>query len=215
MCVCVTPHTRATTLLFIMWPKKQNKSAKHCEWESSIVVDCSGAIYVVFMDSVYFFFCLRSGSLCGSMETVQDDAERKSSQHGFQRCILSLQTVRTRQEKKKNSSREPLGGVQAFGLKPLFGKKVCRVTRDKGASECCSDGSFPRVEVDFASPCSHRCMLKFIPTASQTRTTDRHCWEKTEISRSFECVRFLFFFGLLSSSLLFQKQNVKTGTGSY
>lgn len=35
--------------------KKQNKSAKHCEWESSEVVDCSGAIYVVFMDSVYFF----------------------------------------------------------------------------------------------------------------------------------------------------------------
>lgn len=98
------------------------------------------------------------------METVQDDAERKSSQHGFQRCILSLQTVRTRQEKKKKSVAENhSGGVQAFGLKPLFGKKVCRVTRDKGTSECCSDGSFPRVEVDFASLCSHRCMLKFIP----------------------------------------------------
>lgn len=76
------------------------------------MVDCSGAIYVVFMDSVYFFFCLRSGSLCGSMETVQDDAERKSSQHGFQRCILSLQTVRTRQEKKKTVAENHSGGFR-------------------------------------------------------------------------------------------------------
>lgn len=112
VCVCVTPHNGNNTSFQHVTQKNKTKVQSTAS-ESQAKWLIAQELFTLFLWILFtFFFCLRSGSLCGSMETVQDDAERKSSQHGFQRCILSLQTVRTRQEKKKTVAENHSGGFR-------------------------------------------------------------------------------------------------------
>lgn len=101
----------ATTLLFNMWQKKQNKSAKHCEWESSEVVDCSGAIYVVFMDSVYFFFALEVGHCAAPWKLFKMMQSERAANMVF-RGAFWVYRQWEQGKKRKNSTREPLGGFR-------------------------------------------------------------------------------------------------------